>query len=200
MNIRHTKRKTTTALAMLCLLAAASGFFQPVWAAEAQSIDARLQAVEDYMLIEKLLMRYAAAYNTGDADTYVSLFTEDASFALLRNVGEPPFAGPFVGRDAIRKQWFPDGAGADADADAGRKFGPMRHVTTNYEINVTGDNATVRAFFMEVVSNGANIPPGSKPPTIHAMGRYEDELKKVDGAWLFSKRTVITDLNTQWEP
>lgn len=37
-------------------------------------------------------------------------------------------------------------------------------------IGVRGDTATVRAFFIEVVSNGPNIPPGSKPPTIHAMG------------------------------
>lgn len=178
------------------MLATGSGIAGAAQAADATGIEARLQAVEDYMLIEKLLMRYAAAYNTGDADTYVSLFTEDASFALLRNVGEPPFAGPFVGREAIRQQWFPDGA----SADAGRKFGPMRHVTTNYEIDVDGNNATVRAFFMEVVSNGENIPPGSKPPTIHAMGRYEDELRKVDDEWLFSKRTVITDLNAKWEP
>jgi ketosteroid isomerase-like protein len=167
-----------------------------LWAAEAPSLEARLQQVEDHIAIENLLMRYAAAYNTGDADTYVSLFTADATFQLVRDVGEPPFAGPFQGRDAIRQQWFPDGA----SPDAGRKFGAMRHVTTNYEINVDGDAATVRAFFIEVVSNGANIPPGSKPPTIHAMGRYEDELQKIDGVWLFSKRTVITDLNTQWEP
>jgi ketosteroid isomerase-like protein len=194
---RHT-RKTSVARACLLLgaLVMATSLPRLAWAADAGSIEARLQAVEDYMQIEKLLMRYAAAYNTGDADTYVGLFTEDASFALLRNVGEAPFAGPFVGREAIRKQWFPDGA----SADAGRKFGPMRHVTTNYEIDVSGDSATVRAFFMEVVSNGENIPPGSKPPTIHAMGRYEDELRKVDGEWLFSKRTVITDLNTDWEP
>ena len=76
----------------------------------------------------------------------------------------------------------------------------MRHVTTNYEIVVKGDTAQVRAFFIEIVSNGANIPPGSKPPTIHAMGRYEDELVKRNGQWLFSKRVVITDLNTKWEP
>ena len=30
------------------------------------------------LLIEQLLMRYAAALNTRDADTYVSLFTPDA--------------------------------------------------------------------------------------------------------------------------
>lgn len=192
MPTRKGKRNIGPCLSLLLL------FMLPrlLWAADAQELQARLQAVEDYMLIEKLLMRYAAAYNTGDADTYVSLFTPDATFELLRNVGEPPFLGPFTGRDEIRRQWFPDGA----SPEAGRRFGPMRHVTTNYEIDVTGTTATVRAFFMEVVSNGENIPPGSRPPTIHAMGRYEDELRKIDGEWLFSKRRVITDLNEQWEP
>jgi ketosteroid isomerase-like protein len=166
-------------------------------AAESTTVEQRLQAVEDYVQIEKLLMRYAAALNTKDADTYVSLFTPDATFELKRNVGELPFLGPFKGRDALRKQWFPDGGAKGAKT---REFGPMRHVTTNYEINVTGNTATVRAFFMEVVSNGANTPPGSNPPLVHAMGRYEDELVKQGGQWLFSKRTVITDLNTKWEP
>jgi hypothetical protein len=76
----------------------------------------------------------------------------------------------------------------------------MRHVTTNYEIDARGDAATVCAFFIEVVSNGPNIPPGSKPPTIHAMGRYEDELVKQSGQWFFSKRVVVTDMNDAWSP
>jgi hypothetical protein len=168
-------------------------------AAEPSEAEARIQALEDHVRIEQLLMRYAAALNTRDADTYVSLFTPDAELELRRSIGEPPFLGPFKGRDALRKQWFPDGAGA-VDASGRRPFGPMRHVTTNYEIDVRGDTATVRAFFIEVVSNGPNIPPGSKPPTIHAMGRYEDELVKQDGQWLFSKRVVVTDMNTKWEP
>jgi len=174
---------------------------QGVQAAEPQSAAERLRAVEDYMEIERLLMRYAAALNTGDADAYVAMFTADAVFELKRDVDEPPFLGPFVGREALREQWFPDaGPPGEQEADVGRRFGPMRHVTTNYEIDVDGDKATVRAFFMEVVSNGANTPPGARPPTIHAMGRYEDELVRQDLQWLFSKRTVITDMNTKWEP
>lgn len=164
----------------------------------AQDLEARLRAVEDRVEIEQLLMRYAAAYNTRDANAYVAMFTPDAQFELRRRIDEPPFLGPFKGRDAIRKQWFPDiPPGAPT---GGGNFGAMRHVTTNYEINVKGDTATVRAFFIEVVSNGANIPPGSKPPTIHAMGRYDDELVRRDGQWLFSRRIVVTDLNTKWEP
>jgi ketosteroid isomerase-like protein len=166
-------------------------------ASGAQSLEERLRAVEDRLAIEQVLMRYAAALNTDDADGYVSLFTPDATFELRRQSGEPPFLGPFKGRDALRKQWFPD---APTSTSRGTRFGPMRHVTTNYEIDVTGDTATVRAFFIEVVSNGANTPPGSNPPTIHAMGRYEDELVRVDGRWLFSKRVVITDMNEEWQP
>lgn len=177
-----------------------AGFVLSATAAEPAGIEARLKAVEDRMQIEQLLMRYAAALNTEDPDTYASLFTEDAVFELKRAVDQPPFLGPFKGRDALRKQWFPKAVAGAANARAGRDFGPMRHVTTNYEIAVKGDTATVRAFFIEVVSNGANIPPGSKPPTIHAMGRYEDELKRQNGKWLFSKRTVVTDLNDKWEP
>jgi ketosteroid isomerase-like protein len=164
-------------------------------AAQAPGMEQRLQALQDYIEIEQLLMRYAAAYNTGDADAYVATFTPDGSLELRRDVDQPAFLGPFTGREALRKQWFPEGA-----VSGTRKFGPMRHVTTNHEINVSGDTATVRAFFMEVVSNGPNIPPGSKPPTIHAMGRYEDQLVKLDGRWLFKRRVVITDLNTKWEP
>jgi ketosteroid isomerase-like protein len=166
-----------------------------IQARAAESIEDRLRAVEDRIEIEQLLMRYAAALNTDDADTYVSLFTADAVFELKRQAGQPPFAGPFKGHDALRKQWFPDNPDG-----AARPFGPMRHVTTNYEIDVSGDTATVRAFFIEVVSNGQNSPPGSNPPTIHAMGRYEDELVRHNGRWLFSKRTVITDMNAKWEP
>jgi hypothetical protein len=168
-------------------------------AAEPADLEARLQFIEDHIAIEQLLMRYAAALNTEDPDTYVSLFTPDAEFELRRQINDPPFLGPFKGRDALRKQWFPDGAAA-VPAGGRRNFGPMRHVTTNYEIDVRGETATVRAFFIEVVSNGPNIPPGSNPPTIHAMGRYEDELVKRDGTWLFSKRIVVTDTNTKWEP
>jgi hypothetical protein len=196
MRNRGTVGLWVTAVAALAGLAA----YQAVRAADAREMEDRMRVLEDHMQIEQLLMRYAAALNTKDADTYVSLFTPDAVFELKRDVDEPPFLGPFKGRDALRKQWFPDSPAGTANADAGRKFGPMRHVTTNYEINVSDTTATVRAFFIEVVSNGANSPPGSKPPTIHAMGRYEDELVKQGGQWLFSKRTVITDMNTKWEP
>jgi ketosteroid isomerase-like protein len=189
-------RGAVTALALAIATVAAFSAHQAVRAADTRSMEDRVRTLDDHIQIEQLLMRYAAALNTKDADAYVALFTPDAVFELRRHVQEPPFLGPFKGRDALRKQWFAEGSSPGGAAG----FGPMRHVTTNYEINVTGDTATVRAFFIEVVSNGNNSPPGSKPPTLHAMGRYEDQLVKQDGKWLFSKRVVVTDMNTKWQP
>jgi hypothetical protein len=166
----------------------------------AQSSDERLQAIEDYIAIEQLLMRYAIAFNSGDADGYVGTFAPDGELQLLRQEGDAPFAGPFKGRDALRKQWFPDAPSPGTPRPEVRRFGAMRHVTTNPLIVVNGNTATVEATFMEVVSNGANIPPGSLPPTIWAMGRYMDELVKIDGRWYFQRRTVITDMNEKFEP
>jgi hypothetical protein len=83
----------------------------------------RLRALEDYMHIEQLLMRYAAALNTGDADAYVAMFTPDAVFELKRDVDEPPFLGPLIGHEALREQWF---AGARFPRRAGRHRAPRQ--------------------------------------------------------------------------
>jgi hypothetical protein len=178
----------------LCLLLALSQ------SASAQSITDRLEAIEDYIKIEQLLMRYAIAFNTEDADGYVGTFAPDGELRLIRQEGEEPFAGPFKGHDALRAQWFPDHPGPGTPLPEFRRFGAMRHVTTNPLIQVDGDTATVELIFIEVVSNGENIPPGSNPPTIWAMGRYMDDLVKIDGEWYFQRRTIITDLNEAFVP
>ena len=178
----------------LCLLLALSQ------SASAQSITDRLEAIEDYIKIEQLLMRYAIAFNTEDADGYVGTFAPDGELRLIRQEGEEPFAGPFKGHDALRAQWFPDHPGPGTPLPEFRRIGAMRHVTINPLIQVDGDTATVELIFIEVVSNGENIPPGSNPPTIWAMGRYMDDLVKIDGEWYFQRRTVITDLNEAFVP
>jgi hypothetical protein len=186
-----TLRFSAILLTFMLLLAAVT--------ANAQSITERLQVMEDYVEIEQLLVRYAIAFNTGDADAYVGTFAPDGELQLLRQEGEAPFAGPFD-RDGMRAQWFSDHPGPGSPRPEFRRFGGMRHVTTNPLIEVDGDTATVEAIFMEVISNGPNLPQGSNPPTIWAMGRYMDDLVKIDGKWYFQRRTVITDMNEKFEP
>ena len=165
----------------------------------AQSTTDRLQAIEDYIAIEQLLTRYAIAFDTGDADSYVDTFTPDGELLLIRREGEEPFAGPF-NRDAMRQRWFPDHPGPGTPRPEFRRFVGQRHVFTNPLIQVDGDTATVEANFIEVISNGPNVPQGSNPPTIYAMGRYMDDLLKIDGKWYFRRRTLIIDMDEKFEP
>ena len=53
---------------------------------------------------EKWLDAYGAAWQSGDANAAIKLFTEDASYH------ETPFDEPMVGLDAIRQYWS-EGAG-----------------------------------------------------------------------------------------
>jgi hypothetical protein len=97
MRNRGTVGVLVTAVAAFAGLAA----YQAVRAADAREMEDRMRVLEDHLQIEQLLMRYAVALNTEDADAYVSMFTPDAVFELKRNVDEPPFLGPFTGRDAL---------------------------------------------------------------------------------------------------
>jgi len=194
--MRDTHRKTRVRFTMM--LATCTLLLSAV-TANAQSITERLQVMEDYVAIEQLLMRYAIAFNTGDADAYVNTFTPDGELQLIRQEGEEPFAGPFD-RDGLRAEFFSDHPGPGTPRPEHRRFGGMRHVTTNPLIEVDGDIATVEAFFMEVISNGPNLPQCSNPRSFWAMGRYMDDLVKIDGQWYFKRRTVITDMNEEFVP
>ena len=60
------KSRSVLLPALLC--AVAGGITEPVRAADPGSLERRLQALQDHVEIEQLLMRYAAAFNTQDAD------------------------------------------------------------------------------------------------------------------------------------
>jgi uncharacterized protein (TIGR02246 family) len=62
-----------------------------------------------------------------------------------------------------------------------------RHQTTNIMIKLRGDTATVRSYFM-VVRESAD------GPAIAVVGRYEDELVRIDGRWLFQYRRLFHEI------
>jgi hypothetical protein len=55
-------------------------------------------------------------------------------------------------------------------------------------IKIDGDSATGRAYWMEFDNRNADRKGYSG-----AYGHYEDELRKVDGQWLFSKRKIYNE-------
>ena len=70
-----------------------------------------------------------------------------------------------------------------AQREAGAQF---RHLVTNIAVTVDGGRATATAYLLVLISQGGGhrtLPPG----------RYECELVKEGGRWLFSRRTVFHD-------
>ena len=58
----------------------------------------------------------------------------------------------------------------------------IRHFTATHVVDVDGDRATSRCYFQVLTSSG-----------LDHWGRYRDELARVDGRWLFTRREVRVD-------
>jgi hypothetical protein len=136
---------------------------------------------QDRAEIEDLQARYLFAIDYFDWDAYVATFAED---------GELEFAsGTSKGRDAIRAAVtrFSEGIGRFYHTADG-KPAKLRHIILQTAIRVEGDRAWSRSQWLEMANHGPN-----DEPKIGTYGIYEDELKKVDGRWLFAKRRVLNE-------
>jgi len=136
---------------------------------------------EDRAEIEDLMARYLFAIDYFDWDSYVETFAPD---------GELEFAsGTSKGRDAIRAavESFSKRIGEFYHTEDG-KPATLRHVILQSSIRVEGDRAWARSLWVEMANHG----PGDTMK-MGTFGIYEDELRKVDGHWLFSKRRVLNE-------
>lgn len=149
---------------------------------------------EDRALIEDLQARYMFALDFGDVDTYVSTFTEDG----VLDIG----TGEIRGHEAIRKiiAGMPGGNEEEAEGEAPAKAkdtGPYpatgRHNITNIAIRINGDTAEGRAYWFHYSNNNPE-----RKATLDSYGHYEDEMVKVNGNWLFSKRRIYNEQVADW--
>ena len=143
---------------------------------------------EDRALIEDLQSRYMFALDFGDTETYLSTFTEDG----VLDVGD----GEIKGHDAIRKaiSGMPDRRAAQASGDAAQLRPPTgRHNLSNIVIKVDGNKAVGRAYWFHYNNNNPQ-----RAATFDAYGHYEDEMVKLKGKWLFSKRRIYNENRDKW--
>jgi hypothetical protein len=157
---------------------------------------ARGPTLEDRQAIDNLLARYSTGLDTLQPDLYVSTFTEDASFGegdrarhgrteIRKVITELIDSRAKRAEEAAKAAPTPAAAPA-AGAPAGPPAGPpvMHHVITNNSLEFLNDHqARHRAYWMTVIGSGRSF-------TVAGMGRYEDELVKKDGQWLFSSRKI----------
>lgn len=136
---------------------------------------------EDRAEIEDLMARYLFAIDYFDWDSYVETFLPDGELEFT--------SGTYKGRDEIRAalEKFSARIGEIYHTEDGSPA-TLRHVILQSSIRVEGDNAWARSLWVEMANNG----PGDTLK-MGTFGLYEDELKKIDGHWLFARRRVLNE-------
>ncbi len=136
---------------------------------------------EDRAEIEDLMSRYLFAIDYDDWDAYAGTFAEDGVLEFA--------SGTSKGRPAIRAMVakFAEGIGRFYHTEDG-KPAKLRHVILQKVIRVEGDHAWARSLWLEMANHGPQ-----DTMKMGTYGIYEDELKKVNGEWLFSKRRVLNE-------
>ena len=139
---------------------------------------------DDRAMIEDLQARYLFAFDWGDAQSYANTFAEDG----ILNYG----GGVFKGRQAIRAFMQPSGEQGRPKTPEGERPRVGRHIISNIVVNIDGDRATSQAYWTHMTTG----PTGYG--TVDFFGHYEDELVKVNGEWLFSKRHIYNEAIPEW--
>lgn len=140
----------------------------------------------DRAAIEELQARYMFGLDFRDPEVYANTFTEDG----VLDYG----AGKLTGREAIRNMvaGIREREGAER-AKATLRPAAGRHNITNISIVVNGDTATSTAYWFQY---GNDNPERSAQ--LNSFGHYEDEMRKVDGQWLFSLRKIYNEQVAEW--
>jgi hypothetical protein len=134
--------------------------------------------IEDRTAIRELMDTHAHGVMTKDAELWGSIWADDAYWELP----DYPDLGGFTGKDVIVSGWV----------ESLKHYGldnctkPMIYFMQPGSIEVDGDKANAIAYTIEIYDDPAT---GKR---IHTTGRYTDELRKIDGAWKFTRRSYRT--------
>jgi len=129
-------------------------------------------SLEDRFGINDLFIRYTCALDAGDAETVIDCFAEDGTLVS-------PAVGEHTGRPAIT-------AFAHRFAQFQKGGSQLRHVISNLMMTVDGDRAHATCYLMVFLTKDGKS-------SLLAPGRYDCQLRKVDGQWRFQRRVVLHD-------
>src|SRR5262245_2862150 len=137
---------------------------------------------EDRAAIEDLQARYLFALDFHDPDLYVSTFTEDG----VLDYGSGDVKGRQAIKDVIAKMPSPA-------TTAGLRAAAARHNISNIVIKVEGNKALSRSYWFHYSNDNPQ-----RRGVFDGFGHYEDELVKVNGKWLFTKRKIYNEGRDEW--
>jgi len=127
--------------------------------------------LEEKDAIRELIARYCFHVDACEFDEWAATFTEDGVFEVVDLFR-------FEGRSSIRE--FGNHIPKNERGQTG-----MKHLTMNQIIDVDGERATAKCNVL-IIREGT-------PLHVDIVGRYEDELVKESGRWLFKHRRTYFD-------
>jgi ketosteroid isomerase-like protein len=119
--------------------------------------------LEDRVLIRERYGAYSDAVFQRDCDAWLACWTEDGVWDI--------FDKEICGKPALRQQWD----------ETWSMLERMAFFSEVGSIEVEGERAAVRSYCLEIVA----LQGGE---SLKVVAHYADELAKVDGEWLFSRR------------
>jgi uncharacterized protein (TIGR02246 family) len=180
MFIRSLSKRFPIIISLVTLIAVGTVLLikvQPGNSVARNSIEARLQALEDREEIRKLMIGYGRTLDQRDFAGFAKLFTQDAEYGGGGNTGMTK------GAEAIARlleevfQKNPTGVKS-----------PNFHLFSNETIQVNGDQAVG-------LSKGVFVVPGdNNQPAMVMLATYQDVFVRKDGVWKFKQRIVQSDI------
>jgi hypothetical protein len=128
---------------------------------------------DDRSEIANLIARYAELLNLGRIDEVGALFR----YGRVTSEGNP---NVYEGTDGVVAMYR-------ESVVLGEKVPDTLIFTSNLQIEVHGDTATGRAYFLVMHESSAGVAPV-------LAGRYHDEFRRIDGTWWFHHRHMLPDL------
>ncbi len=126
-------------------------------------------SADDRLALQDLYAEYNYAIDEGRAADFAACFTADGYL----DVG---LGGPTQGTEAL----------AAFAAGTNQAVPGLRHSVTNLRFTVDGDDVVGQAYLLAYRQGAAGFE-------VLMSGRYDDRLRRVDGAWRFARRVATPD-------
>jgi hypothetical protein len=132
--------------------------------------------MDNLLQIQDLYARYAWALDDRRDEEWLECFTDKGSV-------ESSLFGRYEGREDLRRFL--------AKYQSAFNTMQLRHLNSNLVIDISGDRAEGRCYLVLYSSRRGRAD-------INAIGIYRDQLRQIDGRWLFASRQVTWDYSGHW--